>query len=134
MSVASLESAVNNAFEARDNVTTSTKGEVRDAVDSALELMDKGDARVAERGADGKWTVHQWLKKAVLLSFRLNDMAIVSGGPDGAVWWDKVASKFLGWDEARFRAAGFRAVPNAVVRRSAYIAPGAWPSRSRWDA
>src|SRR4029450_1387010 len=94
MSNAALESAVNNAFEARDAVSTSTKGEVRDAVDIALELMDKGEARVAERQGDGKWKVHQWLKKAVLLSFRLNDMDVIPGGPGEAKWWDKGASQF----------------------------------------
>src|SRR5262244_4002036 len=123
MSAAQLETIINNAFEARDGISTSTKGEVRDAVDHALELMDKGEVRVAEREASGKWKVHQWLKKAVLLSFRLNDMSVIPGGPGKASWWDKVPSKFDGWGENRFRAAGFRAVPGSVVRRSAYIAP-----------
>src|SRR5438270_6041422 len=122
MSVSALESTVNNAFEARDGISTATRGEVRDAVDHALELLDKGEVRVAEREADGKWKVHQWLKKAVLLSFRLNDMSAIPGGPGKAAWWDKVPSKFEGWGENRFRAAGFRAVPGAIVRRSAYIA------------
>src|SRR5512133_4083027 len=124
MSLSALESTINSAFDARDGISTSTKGEVREAVDSALELLDKGETRVAERGADGKWKVNQWLKKAVLLSFRLNDMSAIPGGPGKAAWWDKVPSKFEGWDEARFRAGGLRAVPNCVVRRSAYIAPG----------
>src|ERR1700710_868017 len=124
MSLASLESTVNTAFDARDGISTATKGEVRDAVAQALELLDKGEARVAEREASGKWKVNQWLKKAVLLSFRLNDMSVIPGGPGQAVWWDKVASKFEGWDATRFRSAGFRAVPNCVVRHSAYIAPG----------
>src|SRR6476659_10856193 len=124
MSLSALESTVNTAFDARDGVSTSTKGEVREAVDHALELLDKGETRVAERGADGKWKVNQWLKKAVLLSFRLNDMSAIPGGPGQAGWWDKVPSKFDGWGENRFRAAGFRAVPNCVVRRGAYIAPG----------
>jgi 2,3,4,5-tetrahydropyridine-2-carboxylate N-succinyltransferase len=97
---------------------------VREAVEAALDLLDRGVARVAERGANGDWRVNQWLKKAVLLSFRLNDMSVISGGPGKAVWWDKVASKFDGWNDARFREAGLRAVPNCVVRRSAYIAPG----------
>jgi 2,3,4,5-tetrahydropyridine-2,6-dicarboxylate N-succinyltransferase len=97
---------------------------VRDAVEAALDLLDRGKARVAERGQNGDWRVNQWLKKAVLLSFRLNDMSVIVGGPGKAAWWDKVASKFDGWDAARFREAGFRAVPNCVVRRSAYIAPG----------
>jgi 2,3,4,5-tetrahydropyridine-2,6-dicarboxylate N-succinyltransferase len=97
---------------------------VCEAVEAALDLLDRGAARVAEREANGYWRVNQWLKKAVLLSFRLNDMSVISGGPGKAVWWDKVTSKFEGWDEARFREAGLRAVPNCVVRRSAYIAPG----------
>lgn len=122
MSHASLESTINGAFDALSSVTTSTKGEVRDAVDHALDLLDKGEARVAERGAEGAWKVNQWLKKAVLLSFRLNDMAPISGGPGNAAWWDKVPSKFEGWGENRFRDAGFRAVPGAIVRRSAFIA------------
>src|SRR3989441_8858834 len=123
MSLSALESTVNAAFDARDGISTSTKGEVREAVDSALELLDKGEARVAEREASGKWKVNQWLKKAVLLSFRLNDMSAIPGGPGKASWWDKVPSKFDGWGDNSFRAAGFRAVPGCVVRRSAYIAP-----------
>src|SRR4051812_40567779 len=99
MSLSALESAVNAAFEARDTISTATKGEVREAVDSALELMDKGEARVAEREADGRWKVNQWLKKAVLLSFRLNDMEPIEGAAGGASWWDKVPSKFAGWGE-----------------------------------
>jgi 2,3,4,5-tetrahydropyridine-2-carboxylate N-succinyltransferase len=122
MSLASLESTVNAAFDARDGISAATKGEVRDAVDHALDLLDKGEARVAEREASGKWKVNQWLKKAVLLSFRLNDMASIAGGPGKASWWDKVPSKFEGWGENRFRDAGFRAVPGAIVRRSAFIA------------
>ncbi len=121
----SLAATIEAAFDNRDNVNTSTRGEIRDAVETALNLLDGGKARVAERGADGSWTVNQWLKKAVLLSFRLNDMGIVEGGPGGSTWWDKVPSKFEGWDENRFREAGFRAVPSAVVRRSAFIAPNA---------
>src|SRR5213079_1460164 len=122
MSLAALETTVNSAFDARDGISTATKGEVRDAVDHALELLDKGEARVAVREATGKWKVNQWLKKAVLLSFRLNDMSVISGGPGTASWWDKVPSKFDGWGENRFRDAGFRAVPGAIVRRSAFIA------------
>ena len=122
MSLASLESTINAAFAKPETVTTSTKGEVREAVDHALELLDKGEARVAERQADGKWRVNQWLKKSVLLSFRLNDMVVIVGGPGKATWWDKVPSKFEGWGPNRFREAGFRAVPGAVVRRSAFIA------------
>src|ERR1700716_1413155 len=122
MSLPALESTINAAFDARDGISTATKGEVREAVDHALELLDKGEARVAEREASGKWKVNQWLKKAVLLSFRLNDMSAISGGPGKASWWDKVPSKFEGWGENRFRDAGFRAVPGAIVRRSAFIA------------
>jgi len=121
MSLSALESTINAAFDAIGSISTSTQGEVRDAVDQALELLDKGEARVAERGADGKWKVNQWLKKAVLLSFRLNDMGRIPGGPGMAAWWDKVPSKFDGWGENRFRDAGFRAVPGAIVRRSAFI-------------
>src|SRR5690242_3652841 len=122
MSLTSLESTINAAFARPETVSTSTKGEVREAVDFALELLDKGEARVAERQADGKWRVNQWLKKSVLLSFRLNDMDVIGGGPGKATWWDKVPSKFDGWGPNRFREAGFRAVPGAVVRRSAFIA------------
>ena len=122
MSLSALETTVNTAFDAREGISTSTKGEVREAVDHALELLDKGEARVAEREASGKWKVNQWLKKAVLLSFRLNDMGQIAGGPGKASWWDKVPSKFEGWGENRFRDAGFRAVPGAIVRRSAFIA------------
>jgi 2,3,4,5-tetrahydropyridine-2,6-dicarboxylate N-succinyltransferase len=121
---AELAKIIDDAFDQRDGVGPSTKGPVREAVEAALDLLDRGAARVAERGANGHWQVHQWLKKAVLLSFRLNDMSVIGGGPGKAVWWDKVASKFEGWNDARFREAGFRAVPSCVVRRSAYIAPG----------
>jgi 2,3,4,5-tetrahydropyridine-2,6-dicarboxylate N-succinyltransferase len=121
--IAQLQSVVESAWERRDAIDASTRGETREAVEAALNLLDTGRLRVAER-RDGSWAVNQWLKKAVLLSFRLNDMSVIPGGPGGAVWWDKVPSKFDGWDEARFRAAGFRAVPGSVVRRSAFIAPG----------
>jgi 2,3,4,5-tetrahydropyridine-2,6-dicarboxylate N-succinyltransferase len=118
-----LQATIDTAFDNRDQITTSTGGEIRDAVEEALNLLDSGQARVAEKSAEG-WTVNQWLKKAVLLSFRLNDMTTIAGGPGGnAPWWDKVPSKFEGWGETEFRAAGFRAVPNCTVRRSAYIAP-----------
>ncbi|MGV1915383.1 2,3,4,5-tetrahydropyridine-2,6-dicarboxylate N-succinyltransferase [uncultured Agrobacterium sp.] len=117
-----LENIIETAFENRDGVNTSTKGEIRDAVETSLNLLDAGEVRVAEREASGNWKVNQWLKKAVLLSFRLNDMEIVTGGPGESTWWDKVPSKFENWGENQFRAAGFRAVPNAVVRRSAYVA------------
>src|ERR1700742_4271182 len=119
-----LARRIEAAWEARDTLNTSSKGEAREAVEAALDGLDNGSLRVAEK-VDGQWRVNEWLKKAVLLSFRLNDNKIIADGPGGAVWWDKVDSKFLGWDEARFRAAGFRAVPGAVVRRSAFIAKGA---------
>ena len=117
-----LQAVIEAAWETREQLGFDTQGEVRDAVDAALDALDSGEARVAQK-IGGEWVVKQWLKKAVLLSFVLNDMAAVAGGPGGANWWDKVPSKFQGWDEARFRAAGFRAVPGAVVRHSAYIAP-----------
>jgi 2,3,4,5-tetrahydropyridine-2-carboxylate N-succinyltransferase len=123
-----LQAIVEQAFEDRATITSQTKGEVRDAVNEALGLLDSGQARVAEKipGAVGvgSWRVNQWLKKAVLLSFRLNDSALVEGGPGGGTWWDKVPSKFSGWGENRFADAGFRAVPGCVVRQSAYVAPG----------
>src|ERR1700674_4165656 len=124
MSHAELAKIIDDAFDRREGIGLTTKGPVREAVEAAIDLLDRGEARVAEKSGDGSWRVNQWLKKAVLLSFRLNDMSVIAGGPGGAVWWDKVASKFDGWNEDRFRAAGFRAVPGAVVRRSAYIAPG----------
>jgi 2,3,4,5-tetrahydropyridine-2-carboxylate N-succinyltransferase len=124
MSPNELEKTINDAFDKRDGVTPATKGAVREAVDAALDLLDTGKARVAQRAAEGQWTVNQWLKKAVLLSFRLNDMTTIGGGPGKASWWDKVPSKFDGWGDNKFRDAGFRAVPGSVVRRSAYIAPG----------
>jgi len=124
MSFAAIEKIIDAAWEARDGITLQTKGEVRDAVEAALEALDGGKLRVAEK-KDGVWGVNQWLKKAVLLSFRLNDMAVMGGGPNGSAWFDKVPMKFEGWDDARFRTAGFRALPGCVVRRSAYIAPGA---------
>jgi 2,3,4,5-tetrahydropyridine-2-carboxylate N-succinyltransferase len=122
MTDSDLARTIDAAWDARDTISAATKGEYRDAVDAALEGMDSGELRVAEK-AGGGWQVHQWLKKAVLLSFRLNDMEEIAGGPDAAKWWDKVPSKFAGWSSNRFRDAGFRAVPGAIVRRSAYIAP-----------
>ena len=126
MTDASLQTLIERAFEDRTKISPQSTGDVRDAVEKALELLDAGKARVAEKipGATGpnSWKVNQWLKKAALLSFRLNDNQLVEGGPGGAAWWDKVPSKFEGWTEARFREAGFRAVPNCVVRRSAFIA------------
>ncbi|MCF1740781.1 2,3,4,5-tetrahydropyridine-2,6-dicarboxylate N-succinyltransferase [Paradevosia shaoguanensis] len=122
MSYADLAATIETAFDARDTINFDTKGPVREAVVEALALLDSGKVRVAEKQAPGDWKVNQWLKKAVLLSFRLNDMAVIEGGPGGSVWWDKVPSKFNGWTESRFREAGFRAVPGAIVRQSAYIA------------
>jgi 2,3,4,5-tetrahydropyridine-2-carboxylate N-succinyltransferase len=119
-----LAKTIDDAFERRNEIGPTTRGPVREAVEAALDLMDGGTARVAERQPDGAWKVNQWLKKAVLLSFRLNDMEVIPGGPGDAVWWDKVASKFDGWSDVQFRQAGFRAVPTCVVRRSAYVAPG----------
>ena len=115
-----LRDVIERAWEDREQVGASTSGEVRDAVRAALEALDSGEARVAEKGPGG-WTVNQWLKKAVLLSFRLNPMEPIPGGPGGAPWWDKVPSKFAGWDAERFAAAGFRAVPGAIVRRGAFV-------------
>ncbi len=121
--MSNLQSAIEAAWDARDTVSPSTTGEVRDAVEAVLGLLDAGAARVAEQ-IDGGWQVNQWLKKAVLLSFRLNDMEMIPGAPGGASWWDKVPSKFLGMSENAFRAAGFRAVPGSVVRRGAFIGKG----------
>lgn len=121
--IAALEKTIEAAWEARDGLSFATKGEVRDAVDATLEALDKGALRVAEkRGRD--WHVNQWAKKAVLLSFRLNDMTVIPGGNGASTWWDKVPSKFEGWGEDEWRAAGFRAVPGSIVRKSAYIAKG----------
>ena len=123
MNATDLERIIDASWEDRDVLSPSTTGEVPDAINAALELLDSGAARVATK-IDSVWRVNQWLKKAVLLSFRIEDMVPISGGPGSAPWFDKVPSKFAGWDDARFRAAGFRAVPSCVVRRSAYIAPG----------
>ncbi len=121
---ADLQETIEKAFENRAEITPQTTGEVREAVETALDMLDRGEVRVAEQNGPLDWTVNQWLKKAVLLSFRLNHMSVIEGGPGGAPWWDKVDSKFKGWSEEDFKAAGFRAVPHAVVRHSAYIAPG----------
>ncbi|GAA0598948.1 2,3,4,5-tetrahydropyridine-2,6-dicarboxylate N-succinyltransferase [Paenochrobactrum glaciei] len=121
----SLQNIIENAFMQAEAITPDTKGEIRDAVEHALQLLGEGKLRVAEKQADGNWHTHQWLKKAVLLSFRLKPMALISGSPDQSSWWDKVPSKFDGWGEQEFQQAGFRAVPNCVVRHSAYIAPKA---------
>ena len=129
MSHADLQEILDAAWERRGEITFDTGGEVREAVDTALALLDSGAARVAEKIGD-EWHVHQWLKKAVLLSFRLNDMEVFLGGPKDRVrgeagWFDKVPPKFAGWDEEKFRAGGFRAAPGCVVRYSAFVAPDA---------
>ena len=124
MTDAALQDAIEAAWEARDSITPATTGATRDAIEATLGALDTGRLRVAEPGADGQWHVNQWAKKAVLLGFRLKDMEPQSGGPQGGGWWDKVDSKFKGWGPEDWKAAGFRAVPNCVVRRSAYIAPG----------
>jgi 2,3,4,5-tetrahydropyridine-2,6-dicarboxylate N-succinyltransferase len=122
MANAPLQKIIETAWDNRESISSATRGEMRDAVEAALESLDKGQARVAEK-IDGAWVVHQWLKKAVLLSFRLNDMGLIAGAPGGASWWDKVPSKFEGMTSDAYRKAGYRAVPGAVVRRSAYIGP-----------
>jgi 2,3,4,5-tetrahydropyridine-2,6-dicarboxylate N-succinyltransferase len=119
-----LKAVIERAWEERDAVGPATRGDVRLAVDSVIAALDSGEARIAEK-QDGEWAIHQWLKKAVLLSFRLNPMEAIGGGPGGAHWWDKVPSKFAGWGEREFAAAAFRAVPGAIVRRGAFVAPGA---------
>jgi 2,3,4,5-tetrahydropyridine-2-carboxylate N-succinyltransferase len=124
MSIENLETAIEAAWEARDTITPATKGETREAVEATLHALDQGQLRVADRDEDGTWHVNQWAKKAVLLGFRLKDMEVQSGGPQGGNWWDKVDSKFAHWGEAQWKAAGFRAVPNCVVRRSAHIGKG----------
>lgn len=121
---AQLEIAIEAAWEARDTISTATTGEVREAIEDTLSALDSGKLRVAEPRANGEWHVNQWAKKAVLLSFRLNDMEMIEGSNGGSSWWDKVPSKWQGWGENQWRAAGFRAVPGSIVRRSAYIAPG----------
>ena len=122
--IAELQQVIDAAWEERESIGPETRGPVREAVDAAITALDSGEKRIAEKAGD-EWVVHQWLKKAVLLSFRLSPMELIGGGPGGAHWWDKVPSKFAGWGEAEFRAAGFRAVPGSIVRRGAYVAPGA---------
>ena len=124
MSNAALQSAIEAAWDARDTITPQTRGEARDAIEATLAALDGGTLRVAERQEDGSWTVNQWAKQAVLLGFRLKDMEPQSGGPQGGSWWDKVDSKFAGWQPDDWKSAGFRAVPNCIVRKSAYVAPG----------
>jgi len=124
MSNAALEAAIETAWEARDTITPATRGETREAIEDTLNALDSGSLRVAERQNNGDWHVNQWAKKAVLLGFRLKDMEPQEGGPQGGQWWDKVDSKFKGWGENQWQAAGFRAVPHCIVRKSAFIAPG----------
>ena len=124
MSNAILESEIEAAWNIRDTITPSTKGKVREAIEETLEALDKGELRVAEKTENNVWKVNQWAKKAVLLGFRIKDMEIQNGGPQSSGWWDKVDSKFKNWTEKSWKEAGFRAVPNCVVRKSAYIAPG----------
>ena len=120
-----LETIIEQAWDNRAELSPATKGETREAVETAILALDSGEMRVASKAGNGDWTVHQWLKKAVLLGFRLNDNGLMSGGPNNGTWWDKVPSKFEGWGEDEFKSAGFRAVPNCAVRRGSYVAPGA---------
>ena len=120
-----LQTIIDQAWDDRDSVSTETTGEIRDAVETATNLLDSGKGRVASKEGNGDWVVHQWLKKAVLLGFRLNPMGLVDGGVAAGKWWDKVPSKFEGWGEEEFKAAGFRAVPPCAVRSGSFIAPGA---------
>ncbi len=124
MSNAALETAIEAAWDARDTITIDTKGEVREAITDTMNALDSGKLRVAERRENGDWHVNQWAKKAVLLSFRLNDMEQIPGGNGDTSWWDKVPSKFAGWGDNQWRDAGFRAVPGSIVRRSAFIGKG----------
>src|SRR4051794_24292471 len=119
-----LQTGIDQAWDERDSIGPQTKGEIRQAVDAGIAALDSGEARIVEQ-VESEWVVNQWLKKAVLLSFRLNPMELIAGGPGAGHWWDKVPSKFAGWGEKEFAAAAFRAVPGAIVRRGAYIAPGA---------
>lgn len=125
MKTDTLEAVIEAAWGNRADLSPATKGETRDAVETAILALDSGEMRVASKEGNGDWVVHQWLKKAVLLGFRLNDNGLMSGGPNDGTWWDKVPSKFEGWGEAEFKTAGFRAVPNCAVRRGSYVAPGA---------
>ena len=125
MKTEQLEAVIEAAWDNRADLSPATKGETREAVETAILALDSGEMRVASKSGNDDWTVHQWLKKAVLLGFRLNDNGLMSGGPNQGTWWDKVPSKFEGWGEDEFKAAGFRAVPNCAVRRGSYVAPGA---------
>ena len=124
MSNAQLEIAIEAAWDARDTITPATTGETREAIETTLNALDSGTLRVAEKQETGDWHVNQWAKKAVLLGFRLKDMELQAGSAQGGSWWDKVDSKWAAWGTDDWTAAGFRAVPNCVVRKSAYIAPG----------
>ncbi len=124
MTYAALEAAIESAWEARESLSPASRGEAVDAIEATLSALDSGKLRVATRQANGDWHVNQWAKKAVLLGFRIKDMGLQTGGPQGGTWWDKVDSKFNGWTEADWKAAAFRAVPNCIVRRSAHIAKG----------
>ena len=123
MDLQSLQQRIEDAWAVRDAISSETRGDARDAIEEALEALDAGALRVAQRDAQGNWQVNQWAKLAVMLGFRIHDMAPQEGGPQGSTWWDKIDSKFFGWGEAEWIAAGFRAVPNCVVRKSAHIAP-----------
>ena len=123
MNLQSLQQRIEDAWTARDTISSDTRGKTRDAIEEALDALDAGSLRVAQRDAQGTWHVNQWAKLAVMLGFRIHDMAPQAGGPQGSTWWDKIDSKFFGWNETDWKAAGFRAVPNCVVRKSAYIAP-----------
>ena len=123
MDLQSLQQRIEDAWAVRDAISSETCGDARDAIEEALEALDAGALRVAQRDAQGNWQVNQWAKLAVMLGFRIHDMAPQEGGPQGSIWWDKIDSKFFGWGEAEWIAAGFRAVPNCVVRKSAHIAP-----------
>ena len=123
MDLQNLKQRIEDAWAVRDTISSDTRGDARDAIEEALDALDAGALRVAQRDAQGNWRVNQWAKLAVMLGFRIRDMVPQEGGPQGSTWWDKIDSKFFGWGEAEWKAAGFRAVPNCVVRKSAYIAP-----------
>jgi len=123
MNTADLKTAINAAWDNRASLSPDTKGEAREAVETAITMLDSGELRTAVRADNGEWVPNQWAKKAVLLGFRLNGMEGISGGSFGHQWWDKVPSKFKGWTDADFTKAGLRAVPGSIVRRGAFIAP-----------
>ncbi|MCY4315685.1 MAG: 2,3,4,5-tetrahydropyridine-2,6-dicarboxylate N-succinyltransferase [Roseovarius sp.] len=124
MSNAQLETAIESAWDRREAINPATRGEIREAIEKTLDALDSGNLRVAERRPSGEWHVNQWAKKAVLLGFRIRNMEPHAGGPQFGGWWDKVDSKFKGWDAEKWESAGFRAVPGCIVRKSAYIARG----------